>query len=115
MPDCGIPDDGMEDGHMLRLTHAAATEVAQARQARGLPESFGLRIFGEPQPGGAIDLGLAFAEVPAEDDQVTEQEGTRLFLAPEVVEPLATAALDVQDTPDGTTLVLTEQEPGQEG
>jgi Fe-S cluster assembly iron-binding protein IscA len=94
---------------MLQLTSAAATQLAQARESQGLPDSFGLRVFGEPQPGGGVSLGLAFAEVPAEDDQVSEQEGTRLFVAPEVVEPLATAALDVEETPEGVKLILTEQ------
>jgi Fe-S cluster assembly iron-binding protein IscA len=62
-------------------------------------------------------LGLTFAEAPAEDDEVTEQEGTLIFIfiAPEVVEPLASAALDVQDTPDGAQLVLTTAEPGLGG
>lgn len=94
---------------MLQLTSAAATQVAQARQSQGLPETFGLRVFGEPQPGGGVSLTLAFAETPAEDDQVTEQEGTLVFVAPEVVEPLATAALDVEETAEGVKLVLTEQ------
>ncbi|MGH9264863.1 MAG: hypothetical protein ACRD1D_09235 [Acidimicrobiales bacterium] len=97
---------------MLQLTHAAATQVAQARQSQGLPETFGLRIYGEQQAGGGLTLGLAFAELPSEDDQITEQQGTKLFIASEVVEPLSSAALDVQDTPDGATLVLTEQQPG---
>jgi Fe-S cluster assembly iron-binding protein IscA len=97
---------------MLQLTHAAATQVALARESQGLPESFGLRVFGEPEPGGGVSLSLAFAEEPAEDDQVSEQQGTRLFLAPEVVEPLAGAALDVQETPEGAQLVLTPQERG---
>ena len=97
---------------MLQLTHAAATEVAQARESQGLPETFGLRIFGERQTNGGLSLSLAFAEAPAQGDQVSEQEGTKLFLAPEVVEPLASAALDVQDSPEGVQLVLTAQEPG---
>ena len=94
---------------MLQLTSAAATQLAQARESQGLPDTFGLRVFGETQPGGGVSLGLAFAEVPAEDDVVSEQEGTRIFVAPEVVEPLATAALDVEATPEGVKLVLTEQ------
>ncbi len=40
---------------------------------------------------------------------MSEQQGTRVFVAPEVVEPLATAALDVQETPEGAQLILTEQ------
>jgi len=95
---------------MLQLTHAAAVQVAEARQAQGLPESFGLRLFGEPRSAGEMALGVTFAAVPAEDDEVTEQEGTRLFLAPEVVRPLATAALDIEQTAEGPKLVLTQQE-----
>lgn len=94
---------------MLQVTSAAATQIAQARESQGIPDTFGVRVFGEPQPNGGISLGLVFAEVPAEDDQVTEQEGTRIFVAPEVVEPLAAAALDVEETPEGAKLVLTQQ------
>jgi Fe-S cluster assembly iron-binding protein IscA len=94
---------------MLQLTSAAAAQLVQARELQGLPETFGLRVFGEPQPNGEISLALTFVEVPAEDDQVSEQEGTRVFVAPEVVEPLATAALDVEETPEGVKLILTEQ------
>ena len=94
---------------MLQLTSAAASQLAQARESQGLPDTFGLRVFAEPEPGGGVSLGLAFAEVPAEDDQVSEQEGTRIFIASEVVEPLATATLDVEETPEGAQLILTEQ------
>ena len=100
---------------MLQLTHAAASQVAEARQAQGLPETAGLRLFGEPRPGGELALGLTFAEVPAEGDEVTEQEGTRMFIAPEVAEPLASAALDVQETADGAKLILKDQGEGQPG
>ena len=99
---------------MLRLTQAAAAELAEVRHAQGLPESFGLRVSGEPQSGGRMALQLAFAEVPAEDDQVSEQEGTRVFLAPEVADPLSEVAIDVEQTPEGTKLVLMPQEPGDE-
>ncbi len=96
---------------MLQLTHAAAIELAGTRRAQGLPDSAGLRIFGEPTPGGELTLGVAFVQVPAEDDQVSERDGARLFVAPEVAAPLAGAALDVQETPDGITLVITDQGP----
>ena len=94
---------------MLQVTSAAATQLAQARESQGIPDTFGVRVFGEPQPNGGISLGLAFAELPAEDDEVSEQEGTRIFVAPEVIEPLAAAALDVEETPEGAKLVLTQQ------
>jgi len=99
---------------MLQLTHDAARELAQARQAQGLPDTCGIRVFGEPQSGDELAIGITFAEVPAEDDEVTERAGTRLFVAPEVATPLSSAALDVQRTPEGTKLVLTRQDMGGE-
>jgi Fe-S cluster assembly iron-binding protein IscA len=97
---------------VLQLTHAAAVELAGTRRAQGLPDTAGIRVFGQPTPQGELTLGVAFVEVPAEDDQITERDGTRLFVAPEVADPLAGAALDVQQTPEGTKLIITEQEPG---
>lgn len=99
---------------MFQLTHAAVLKVDESRRAQGLPESVGLRIFGQSQTGGQVSLGLAFAEAPAEDDEVTITEGTRVFLAPEVAGPLDSAALDVTETGDGAAFVLTDQIGGTE-
>src|SRR5437016_5546408 len=99
---------------MLQLTHDAARELGEARRAQGLPDTVGIRVFGEPRSGDEFAIGLPFAEVPAEDDEVTEREGTRVFIAPEVAAPLSSAALDVERTPEGTKLVLTQQETGGE-
>lgn len=96
---------------MLQLTHAAAAELAGTRDAQGLPDTAGLRVFGEPTSGGQLALGVTFVEVPAEDDQVTERDGMRLFIAPEVAEPLASASLDVSDTGDGAKKLVITQEP----
>ena len=52
---------------MLQLTHDAATELAEARRAQGLPDTCGIRVFGEPQAGDELAIGLTFAEVPAEE------------------------------------------------
>ena len=95
---------------MLKVTQAAAIQLAEARQAQGLPDTAGVRVFGEAQPEGQMGVGLAFAEVPAGDDQVTERDGTRVFVAPEVADALSSAALDVQETPEGARLVLTPQQ-----
>jgi Fe-S cluster assembly iron-binding protein IscA len=96
---------------MLQLTHAAASQLAEARDAQGLPATAGIRVFAEPRPEGELAVALTFATVPAEDDEVSELDGTRLFVAPEVAAPLADAALDVEETPEGTKLVLTPQNP----
>ncbi len=96
---------------MLQLTHAAASQLAEARAAQGLPETAGIRVFAEPRPEGELAVALTFAAVPAEDDQVTERDGTRVFIAPEVAGPLADAALDIEQTAEGAKLVLTPQDP----
>ena len=92
---------------MLHVTQAAASQLAELRQSQGYPENFGARVFGHPATEGEIALRLTFAEVPAEDDQVTEQAGTKVFVAPEVAEPLAASALDVEETQAGPQLVIT--------
>lgn len=92
---------------MFTLTPAAAAELAQFRESRGIPDTAGIRASAEPADDGQLRVALAFSEVPAEDDQVTEQQGTRLFVAANLVEPLAETALDVAQTPEGPQLLLT--------
>ena len=94
---------------MLKVTQAAAVQLAEVREAQGLPDTVGIRLFGESRPAGEVAVGLAFAEVPAGDDQVTETDGTRVFVAPEVADTLSSSTLDVQETPEGARLVLTPQ------
>jgi iron-sulfur cluster assembly protein len=96
---------------MLQLTPAAAEQVVATRRAQGLPDEVGVRVFGKAESDGGLSVGLTFAEVPAEDDQVIQQDGTRLFVAPEVAPQLAAAAIDVMETADGTQLILTHQQP----
>jgi Fe-S cluster assembly iron-binding protein IscA len=45
-------------------------------------------------------------ETPEPTDEVSEQEGISLFVAPEVAEPLSDALVDVAQTPDGPQLEL---------
>ncbi|HEX5267526.1 MAG TPA: hypothetical protein VFW24_12200 [Acidimicrobiales bacterium] len=98
---------------MFQVTHAAATQLMEVRRERSLPESAGLRVFGEPRPGGEVALGLTFTEVPAEDDQITEADGLPVFVGTEVAEVLASVALDVESTSEGPRLTLTEIDSGE--
>ena len=98
---------------MLKVTQAAATQLAEVRESKGLSEAVGIRLYGEPRPAGEAAIALAFAEVPAGDDQVTETAGTRVFVAPEVADALSASILDVQETPEGARLVLTPQIDGE--
>lgn len=94
---------------MLQVTQAAARALAETRQEQGLPDTYGVRVFGQPRSEGQMAVGLSFAEAPAADDQVTEEGGTRVFVASEVAEPLDSSALDIEPTADGMKLILTEQ------
>lgn len=97
---------------MFQVTHAAAGQLVEARRQRGLPDNAGIRLSGDPRPDG-LALGLAFAELPAEDDQVMEQDGLKVFVGAELAEPLSSMALDLEDTPDGPRLALIESEDGE--
>ena len=97
---------------MFQVSTAAATQLLEARRERSLPETAGLRVFGEPREGGAVALGLAFTELPAEDDQVTDADGLPVFVGPEVAEVLSSVTLDVETTPEGPRLTLTDNDGG---
>ena len=87
---------------MLQITHDAAQLLTQLRRGQDLPEEHGLRVFAEAtEPDGEITIGLGFTDAPAQGDQVTEQDGLKVFVAPEVAAPLTDAAIDVTKADDG--------------
>lgn len=92
---------------MLQITHDAAQLLTELRRGQDLPEDHGLRVFAEStEPAGEITIGLGFADAPAQGDQVTEQEGIKLFVAPELAEPLTDAAIDVTKADDGASRLV---------
>lgn len=80
---------------MLQITPDAATFLSELRQGQDVPETYGLRVFAEASEPGEVTIGLGFTENPADGDQVTEQDGLRVFVAPELATPLEAAAIDV--------------------
>src|SRR5258706_13394272 len=79
---------------MLQCTRAAASTIGQLRQQQGLPETYGLRVFPTPASSGEVSLGLSFVESPSQGDQVNEDHGQGLNVAPEMPDDLAALALD---------------------
>ena len=99
---------------MLRLSENAAAALENARAAGGVPESYGVRLSGGQEPDGDIVVNLAFVPAPEPADQVTEQSGTDVYVAPEVAAPLSRAVMDVRDDDGaGLHLVFREQRPGE--
>jgi len=101
---------------MLKLSPSAAMTLGQEMRRQQVPESYGVRISGRKTPDGEVGLEISFAEEPATTDSVGEQHGTKLFVAQEVADPLASFALDVnaEPTEDSSTpaqLVIRPQEP----
>jgi Fe-S cluster assembly iron-binding protein IscA len=91
---------------VLQVTESAVSVLREARTAQQVPESYGLRVFAQPDESGQPALALAFAEQPVEGDQVSEQAGTEVYVAPELAEPLADHLLDTEQTPEGVALTL---------
>lgn len=99
---------------MLQVTESAASVLQEARAAQEVPEAFGVRLFVQAGNNEQAAVALAFAEEPLEGDQVTEQGGTEIYVAPELAEPLAQSMLDVEDTPEGPQLAVVPQPGTQE-
>ncbi len=91
---------------MLQITHDAAQLLTELRRGQNLSEDHGLRVFAETSEPGEITIGLGFAESPAQGDQVTEQEGMKVFIAPELAAPLEDAAIDVTKADDGASRLV---------
>ena len=80
---------------MLQITPGAATFLSELRRGQDVPDTYGLRIFPESTEPDEVTVALGFTDAPADGDQVTEQDGLRVFVAPELAAPLDDAAIDV--------------------
>ena len=96
---------------MLQISQSAATAVENLRAAQGIPETHAVRLSGGSDGTGQPVVSIEFVETPREADQVTEQSGTQVYVAPEIAEPLSDAVMDVQDLGDGPQLMFREAHP----
>lgn len=76
---------------MLSLTDNAVMVIRNLTDQPDVPDGAGLRIASDPS---ANALTLAMAAQPAQDDQVVDEAGARIFLDPEAAEILDDKALD---------------------
>lgn len=98
---------------MLQITHAAAELLTEIRREQDVPDDHGLRVFAETSTADEVSIGIGFTEAPAAGDQVSEQDGLKIFVAPEVAAPLTDTAIDVTPAGDGAArLVFRPQSEG---
>ncbi len=94
---------------VLQVTYSALAALGEARAAQGVPDSFGVRVFTKTRENGQATVALAFAEHPAEGDQVIQRGNTEIYVAPELAKTLSSSMLDVEDTQEGPKLTLVPQ------
>ena len=90
----------------MELSENAAAALENIRESQGIPEESGARLTADRGPSGGLALRLEFVPGVSEADQVVEQSGTEIYLAPEVVEPLEDAVMDVRDSDEGLAFVF---------
>jgi Fe-S cluster assembly iron-binding protein IscA len=94
---------------VLQITHGAATFLSELRRGQEVPDTYGLRVFPESTEPGEVTIGLGFTDTPLEGDQVTEQDGLRVFVAPELAAPLEDAAIDIAGDNGAPRLIFRPQ------
>ena len=94
---------------MLALTDRAVQTVKEIVSASDVTTgTAGLRMAAEPA-GPQTNLQLSIVALPAEDDEVIEEHGARLFLAPEAAQLLDDKVLDVNVERGQVAFTLADQ------
>lgn len=83
---------------MVRVSTTAVDLLEENRRNQGIPGSHGVRIFGEENEQGGMDVRLVFTDDPEEHDARLEEHGTRFFVAAEMIRPLEGTLIDVEES-----------------
>lgn len=94
---------------MLALTDRAVQVVKDIVTASDVTSSTGgLRMAAEPD-GTTANFELSIVALPAEDDEVIEEHGARLFLDRDAAQLLDDKVLDANVEHDGVAFTLADQ------
>ena len=99
---------------MLQMTHKAAELLNQIRTTSDIPNEAGVRVYAEQASGDQVGIGVGFIDNPMPGDQVSEQDGVKLFVAPEVAGPLERTMIDVTRDNGESQLIFCPQESPDE-
>lgn len=98
---------------MLQMTDRAAELLNQIRTTSDIPSEAGVRIYAEQTAGDQVSIGVGFIDNPLPGDQVTEQGGVKLFVAPEVAGPLDRTMIDVTRDNGESQLIFCPQDQAE--
>ena len=94
---------------MLALTDSAVEAVKEVVSSAGeASETGGLRLVAE-RAGMQANVQLSVVAVPAEDDQVIEEQGARVFLEPEAASLLDDKVLDANVDQNQVAFTIADQ------
>jgi iron-sulfur cluster assembly protein len=94
---------------VLALTDSAVEAVkALVESSDDAVDTSGLRMVAEPTPVGT-NLRLSVVSLPAEDDEVIEDQGARVFLEPDAASLLDDKVLDASVDQGQLAFTLADQ------
>jgi iron-sulfur cluster assembly protein len=99
---------GKEVSALLALTDNAVQAVKDIVSASEVPETGGLRLVAA-SAGPDASLELSVAVLPAEDDEVLEEDGARVFLETEAASLLDDKVLDASIEENRVAFTIADQ------
>jgi iron-sulfur cluster assembly protein len=97
---------------VLALTDSAVEAVKDIVSSAGAaPETGGLRMVAE-QVGMQTNLQLSVVSLPAEDDEVIDEQGARVFLEPQAASLLDDKVLDASVEQNQVAFTIADQSEG---
>ena len=94
---------------MLALTDSAVQVVTEIVSSSDQPsETGGLRVVAE-QAETQVNFQLSVVPVPAEDDEVIEEQGARVFLEPDAASLLDDKVLDAKLEQNKVAFTIADQ------
>ena len=93
---------------LLALTDSAVEAVKDIVSSSNVPETAGLRMAAE-RVGTRANFQLSVVPLPAEDDEVIDEQGARVFLEPEAASLLDDKVLDADVEQNQVAFTIADQ------
>ena len=93
---------------LLALTDSAVEAVKDIVSSSEVPETGGLRMVAE-RAGTRASFQLSIVRVPAEDDEVIDEQGARVFLEPDAASLLDDKVLDADVEQNQVAFTIADQ------